>query len=190
MRPRLNNTERDIDIRSHQNTLIIVGAGTVAFGLWTVVKYAGIMLMRRNVIIEGVKNSEEFGAFSKAGVSDAVIFNVLFGMVLFLLILDLLFRLYIGASAIAEGNGTRKRKNGFYIFVAVIMIIVGISTIITSFLNGFKVNDSEALTLFGNESPVTAAIIEATSTIMLIHMVHSAHTVRKYRRLGKHAKVK
>lgn len=177
-------------MRAYQNTLIIVGIGTVVFGIWTVVKYAGIMLMRRGVILAEFRKSPEFEAIAKQGVTDTLIFNIMFGMVLAGLILDLLFRLYIGASAVAEGRGTRRRKNGIYIFLATIMIIASIATMITSFRTGFNTSDPDATKLFGEESPLAAAIIEATSTIMLMQMVYSAHKVRKYNRLGKHAKVK
>lgn len=177
-------------MRSHQNTLIIVGVGTMAFGLWTVIKYAGIMLMRRGIILEEFKKSTDLGAIAEAGVSDTLIFYIMFGMVLTILILDLLFRLYVGTSAVAEGRGKRRRKNGFYIFIAVIMILFGISSIVASIMGGFAAHEDEAVSMFGEDNTISALIIEATSTIMLMQMVHSAHIVRKYNRLGKHAKVK
>lgn len=177
-------------MRSHQNTLIIVGVGTMVFGLWTVIKYAGVMLMRRGIILEQFKKSKQLGSILQAGIPDSVIFNIMFVMVLIILILDLLLRLYVGTSAVAEGRGTRRRKNGFYIFIAVIMILFGISSIVASIMGGFAAHQDEELSFFGDNNSITALIIEATSTIMLMQMVHSAHIVRKYNRLGKHAKVK
>lgn len=177
-------------MRSHQNTLIIVGIGTVVFGLWSVVKYAGLMLMRRSIILEEFRKSSDFVGIAQSGVSDNVVFNIMFGMVLTLLVMDLLFRLYIGASAVAEGRGTRRRKNGIYIFLAFIMVLIGITTIVTSIASGFNSHEPETVAMFGNESSVTTVIIEATSTVMLMQMIHSARMVRKYNRLGKHAKVK
>lgn len=188
---RLHNTERDINIRRDQNTLIIVGIGTMVFAVWTVIKYAGIMLMRRGIILEEFRKSPEFvEGFENLEISDTLIFNIMFIMVMTVLVLDLIFRIYVGASAVAEGRGIRKRKNGFYIFIAVIMIIFGIVTIITTIVSTIKSKGTEEFRMFGDESPITAAIIEATSAIMLMQMVYSAHRIRKYKRLGKHAKGK
>lgn len=184
---KINNSERQIKLRRYQNTLIIVGIGTIVFNVWTVIKCIGIALLRRDVIIGEYRKTvtgQDLG-----DVSDSFMFIIIVIALALILLLDLLIRIYIATAAISEARGTRKRKNGFYIIVIAIMVIFAILSVIQSVIGARSSNDEAAL-LFGDNTSLSAIIIEITSMMMLIEMMHSSIMVRRYNRLGKHSKVK
>ena len=46
-----DNNPEQIRLRRDQNTLRIVGTGTIAFGIWSLVKFFGVLLVKRQEIL-------------------------------------------------------------------------------------------------------------------------------------------
>ena len=69
----VNNGPEQIKIRESQNTLIVVGSGTVLFSIWSAARMLGLLFLLRNEIaaavldftgpIEGVPESTVFRIF-------------------------------------------------------------------------------------------------------------------------------
>ncbi len=180
------NSATEIELRRRQNTLIIVGAGTILFGVWSIVKTVGLFYFdkaRRMAVLKGM--IEANGAvWEDRYYTFAVILAVV------VLAWDLLFRSFIGWAAISEGMG--KHRSVLYIVIACLMLwtsiwtITGLSTEYVKYLTQLNSLTSETP---GKDPSLSAVIIEITSFIMLVEMVHASIRIRKLNReSGKHMK--
>ena len=167
----VNNEPEQIEIRRSQNTLIVVGSGTILFSVWTTVRMLGLLILLRNETVSALK--DKFGATED--ISDTAYFLTITIVIMFILALLLAIRVYVGLSAIAEGRG--KKRGILYILVAIVMILVSI----WSFLSGFFTSEApEQLGALTRDRSISSLIIEATSIIMLAQMVVSALKIRKF----------
>ena len=183
------NSATEIELRRRQNTLIIVGAGTILFGVWSIVKTVGLLYFdkaRRMAVLKGM--IEANGAvWEDRYYTFAVILAVV------VLAWDLLFRSFIGWAAISEGMG--KHRSVLYIVIACLMLwtsiwtITGLSTEYVKYLTQLTSLTSETPGAPGKDPSLSAVIIEITSFIMLAEMIHASIRVRKLNReSGKHMK--
>lgn len=171
----INNDNDHILIRKSQNTLIVVGMGTMLFSVWTVVKTLSSFLLLKDESVAVVKRT---AGESGAALSDKLVFYVVLAGMVIAMILFLAARAFVGMSAISEGRGLR-RRNG-YLILASIMIILNTASFVTSF---FSTKDSqEPLSVFSNNTSLSALIIELTSLIMLVELVYSAIRIRGVRK--------
>ena len=102
----------------HQTTLICSGLAVIAFGLWSIVRVSLLFYLQRSRILQLIMEGE---LELLTGQSTDTITAILFGVAIGFLILDLLFRLYIGLSAIREGNGKRRRLA--YVVLAIVYLV-------------------------------------------------------------------
>ena len=175
----VNNEPEQIEIRKSQNTLIVVGTGTILFSIWTAAKMLGLLFMLRKETVAALRT-----AFDQYAVlSDRAIFWTVAVVIIIFMALFLAVRAYVGLSAISEGRG--RRHGRAYLLFAVIMIIVNISSFCTNLLTAEAPEQLGALT---RDQSVSALIIEATSIIMMTQMVVSAIKIRKLTGTAKHAK--
>ena len=175
----VNNEPEQIEIRKSQNTLIVVGTGTVIFGIWTAAKLLGMLFMLRKETVEAMKAK----FILDEGMSDRTIFWIIAAIVFISMALLVAVRTYVGMSAISEGKG--KKPGRSYLIFAVLMIIGSITSFFTNLL---AMNAPEQLGALTRDQSISALIIELTSIIMMIQMVVSALKIRKMRRTERHAK--
>ena len=173
----MNHIDNDIDhilIRRSQNTLIVVGTGTILFSVWTVVKTLGTLILLKDEAVAVVrKTADENGII----ISDQHLFYIVLAVTLIALLLFLAVRTYIGLTAISEGRGLRRRIG--YLILAVIMIIFNITAVVMNFVSTTS-QDSHAV--FSEDTSLSAHIIEITSIIMLVELVFSAIRIRIVRK--------
>lgn len=167
----INNDPAQIKIRKSQNTLIVVGTGTVLFGIWDVVKVLSVLFMRKKETVEGMREST--GEFF-AEYSDAKVFTITLVIFLLFLLILLSVRTFVGLSALSEGRGLRRRR--LYIPIAVVMIILDIMVLIFNFFKAGKENAGVALL---GDNTLSGLIVELTSMIMLAEMVVAAVRIRR-----------
>ena len=168
----VNNKPEQIKIRKSQNTLIVVGTGTVLFSIWSAVKLLSVVFLLRQEIVEAIL--KQTGTVED--IPDDAVFLACCGDV------HCFLRLLLWASGftwvcplIAEGQG--KRRSIFYIIIAVFMILLTTLSVCMSFFITKEPDQFSALT--GDQS-FSALIIDATSVIMLTQMVVSALRIRQF----------
>lgn len=167
----INNDPKQITIRKAQNTLIVVGTGTILFGIWTAVRMFGRLFMLRDETVETMRRlaGETIAQFSDSDVFIITIIATVFFMLLFLCV-----RTFVGLSALAEGRGLRRRR--LYLPIAAIMII---SYFVSFFINFFTVTEENNLGVLMPQTTFSGLIIDLTSIIMLTEMIVSAIRIRK-----------
>ena len=175
------NDPQQIKLRRNQNTLIIVGTGTIAFGVWSFVTTLGMTLITRPDNISGYMSAMQSGGVEITDMSETAMFWTTVVISGILLIIDVSARLFVGFSAISVGRGTRHSR--WYIVIALFSILGnGISVLII--LYSFQLDTEDSVAALSNNSAVSnntfsGVIIELTSTIMLIEMLAASVRVRK-----------
>lgn len=154
-----NNSEQQIQLRKNQNTLVVVGIGVIAFGIWSVIK--SVMLT--------ALNTEEMTSLAEQGTMVVVLFWVLLGI---MLAIELRLRLYVGLAAINEGRGRKKRKA--YIVWAFFMALFSALGVTVGLA---AIRSTEAL-----GTTVVTVIVEITSCVLLVEMALSAIKVKRLSR--------
>lgn len=174
----VNNEPEQIEIRKSQNTLIVVGTGTIIFSIWTMVKILSTLFLLRKETVAAMKENFD----NLKDISDVAVFWVMAGIAFLCMAVWVAVRTYVGLSAIAEGRG--KRKSLIYLLLAGVMIILSA----WSFVAGFFNEDAPVeLGAFTRNQSISALIIEMTSMIMMIQLVASALRIRKLMRTDDHA---
>ena len=152
-----------LELRRQQNNLVILGGGVIAFNLWGLLKMLLILITantQKNYILQDVGE----------GMAEKIAFYVLFFIFIFA---DLLFRIYIGRSAIAEGRG--KRKGTLYLLFAILLFVFYMAGI---GLNMFiKLAEYESL-----EDRIVQTVIEITSAVIYLELFISALRTRAIQR--------
>ena len=179
------NEPEQVKLRRDQNTLRIVGTGTIVFGVWSFVKAFGVIFSRRTQIVaeiieDGIQNNYDFSDVPEGLIIKMVLLFVGIGLAA-----DMVARLYVGLSAIAAGRG--KHKSILYIVITAIMILFSLMTLI-SVPDSSVEADYISLNGVGQEGTLSAIIIELTSTIMMTEMLVAAIRVRKLTRQSQHGK--
>ena len=173
----VNNEQVQIQIRKDQNTLIVVGTGTIIFGLWTMAKMLGMVFILRKETIAALKENYE----GVAEIPDNFVFWGILVMTFIIMAVILAVRTYVGMSAISEGRG--KRKGILYLLFAMIMVAASIYYLVAGIST---VDAPEQMGAFTRDQSISALIIEATSMVMTIEMIVSALRIRKLTRTERH----
>lgn len=170
-----NNSEKQIRLRKSQNTLVVVGTGIIIMSLWSVIKIISEVFINKDEIVSALRNE---GNADLNYLSDSTIVVLFAVMIVLMSSIFIAARVFIGRSAIAEGNG--RRANFLYIPFTVIYIVLTVMQIRES-ANSLVSGKSEELLVI-EEPPVAALMIELTSLIMLTELLIAAIKVRQYRR--------
>ena len=153
----------EVNLRRYSNTLAVSGAGVIAFGLWSIVKTILLSVMHPEVV--GIIPDDD--SLLPRGVYIAMMISFL----VLLLGIDIGFRIYVGVSARAEGNG--KKKHITYLVFAVILLILSMLSLWTDLI----FNDYDSILDF-----LAAILVEITSMAAVIELIYSAVRVRRLRR--------
>ena len=175
----INNSPEHIRLRRDRNTLRIVGAGTIAFGIWSLVKVFTVLFIRRNEIITAVYENAQENGLDVTEINRSLLFKMMLIMAMTMLIFDIAARLLVGFSAIYEGNGRNMRFP--YVILTCIMMLINISNIIT-LLTGTQEDAGILTEVFNNDSMLSSVLIELTSFIMLLEMTIASVRIRRFTR--------
>lgn len=151
-----NNSELQVQLRKNQNTLVVIGLGVIAFGIWSVIKS----------VLLNVFSGQPLEGISEEETAVKVIFWIL---LVGSLAIDLRLRFYVGLSAINEGRGRKKRKAYivwafFMAFMSALAVVAGLATI----------RYSEAI-----GTMIVMIVVETTSCVLLVEMALAALKVKK-----------
>lgn len=167
----INNDPKQIEIRKSQNTLIVVGSGTVLFSIWTLAKMIGRLFILRDETVAGVR---AIGGDTLSQYSDSEVFVPVAIITLLFLLLILAVRLYVGLSALSEGRSLKRHL--FYVPAAAIMVILNVAALVASIRNP---DNSMSYGALSADTTFSGIIIDLTSIIMLAEMVRAAVRIRR-----------
>ena len=170
------NDKLSVKIRKNRDNLIIIGMGTIMFGLWSLLKTALGILMGNDQVIYAVDQVMENpdaseGEYLMTMVDRHTLTVSLTVIMIVGTIIIVLIRAYIGMSAIKEARGG-KRKNLYLVITG--LFILGYGLFI--FLDGysyFRTDERDYL------DTIVAVVIEAMSFITLLELLISVINIRK-----------
>lgn len=146
----------DAKIRQYQHNLIYSGAATILFGIWGIVKTCLVIFLNEST-------------YDMAEISQGLpieVMYVIFGVVYIIIFgLAMLFRLYIGISAIQEGHGRKKR--------AIYVIITCLYLLWIALINGYMVYLDRTL------NDCITIFLDVTCNICMVVIVYSSWNLRK-----------
>ena len=154
------------ELRKHQDMLIIIGTGVIAFGVWSVIKTVLYYALSRDEMLrilkeQGLEQGYEAGVYVLIALALAFILGL---------------RIYIGLSARAEGVG--KRRGNGYVVLAAIMTLVNFGGFVLSVAGAFELE----LTLDNIVDLSVTFVVELTSIATMAELVYSALRVRNLRK--------
>ena len=158
------NDALQIQLRKNQDTLKIVGLGVMAFGAWSIVKSILYTTAQWSSIKEEIVVPEANETIAKM---------VYIFMIAVTMVVEIVVRLYIGRSAIAEGKGERRRPG--YVVVAFLITAIGLTLTVTAFV-------VPGIRMELNLEALVSLFVEITSAVITLEMCWSAVRVRKLRR--------
>ena len=158
------NDTLQIQLRKNQDTLKIVGLGVMAFGAWSIVKSILYTTAQWSSIKEEIVVPEANETIAKM---------VYIFMIAVTMVVEIVVRLYIGRSAIAEGKGERRRPG--YVVVAFLITAIGLTLTVTAFV-------VPGIRMELNLEALVSLFVEITSAVITLEMCWSAIRVRKLRR--------
>ena len=154
----------ETELRRRRTNLLTLGAGVIAFGVWSMLKTYLYMIVDPIPMTFDVPEQFQQTALVMA-----------YAMVTAFLLIDLALRLYIGLSARAEGLGSKKGKA--YIIVTALMLVVNIAAwIVYLFMYDYR-DGYEALMDY-----VVSLVVDFTSIVILAQLIYNAILVRRLSR--------
>ena len=157
-------------IRQNQDILKISGKALIILGLWTIVRLFLLRFLEPELL-------HHFLTTPDMEYTDPVIYDILFSVVIIALVIDLVFRLFIGLSSISEGKG--KKKTPVYIIFAILYALVCLSTDIYVIAT---IPDSQS-----KLSSISSLLIDLTSCLALVAITVSSISIRVLRKKSEKA---
>lgn len=142
-------------IRRHQNNLIYGGMAVILFTVWFIAKCIVIEFIHPVKLPPGIDLDPEVERI------------IIYVIAVILMVMDLLVRVYIGRSAIAEGRGKLKKKPTYIVVCALFLLINSIA-----YYCYFKMAGRDIL------EDIPDIIIDMTAHLVLIQIIVSAVKLR------------
>ena len=152
-----------LELRKEETDLRIIGIGVIAFGLWSAAKA---------LLFEILPNTQRAMVRSDV-LEENVPVWIYFAGVIIAIIVDLLLRLKIGRSALAESRG--QKAGSLYLVITLLMTVLYTVAVISDILG----NDAQKMEITDR---AVKLIVDFTSTALLLDLFLSALHVRMLRR--------
>ena len=162
----LKNDPGSLRYRRESSTLVVLGTGVMAFGLWSIIKLLGTFAFR--IPLFTVSEEKELGS---VGMIFAVIVAVIIVSV------DVLLRIFVGIRARREGEGKKKAGKAYLVFL-VLMIIVSVISVIVE-IDAVLSAERDFFDSFAN------LIMELSSLVVSLEVFMAAIYVRRFRAKSK-----
>lgn len=162
-------------LRRYENTLIILGFSVILFGLWSVLKVAMHYTLDNSEFMKTVHSlHENMNADTAAVISEKLIIILICLMAFFFITLIIGLRLFIGMSAIREGQGRLKGKGFLYLVISLVMLLMNVSSIYETIIHITDFSGSYN-SIFDK---ISALVIDFTSMIALLELIISSIQVK------------
>lgn len=146
--------------RRCQSNLIYSGMSFIAFGVWDVIKFL-LYIYFQPYKITDIINGMDLDASNPELVALAK--NILAILFFIIFTIDILFHIYVGLSAIKEGQGKKKRK--IYIFLAGLYGLFTLGSSVFSLLKG---------EYFEFSATITSVVVDITSCFAIVMIIISS----------------
>ena len=157
----LKNDPGSLRYRRESSTLVVLGTGVMAFGIWSIIKLIGTFAFR--IPLFTASEEEELGS---VGMIFAIIIAVIIVSV------DVLLRIFVGIRARREGAG--KKAGKAYLVFLVLMIIVSVISVIVE-IDAVLSAERDFFDSYAN------LIMELTSLVVSFEVYMAAIYVRRFR---------
>ena len=155
-----------MEIRRLESRLRSSGLAFIVFGVWSIVKIIMMITMSPIAEIAEIEGAEELKG-------KIMLFLIL--AVLFFTGIEIIFRLFVGLSAMGEAKGKRKRII-YLIFAFIYLAYYGVNVVYSIIYMMSLVSGS------GFYSFISSLILDSTTVFMLIMIITSSIKLRKLRR--------
>ena len=157
----LKNDPGSLRYRRESSTLVVLGTGVMAFGIWSIIKLIGTFAFR--IPLFTASEEEELGS---VGMIFAIIIAVIIVSV------DVLLRIFVGIRARREGAG--KKAGKAYLVFLVLMIIVSVISVAVE-IDAVLSAERDFFDSYAN------LIMELTSLVVSFEVFMAAIYVRRFR---------
>ncbi len=158
------NDELNKKQRAYGNHLAVSGLGIIFFGLWSVVKVFAEMafgsLNLRDFLMEGLEDTAQMR-------------SLMYGIFIVIIIVILLLHYYIGICAIKVGTGRKKKY--LYLLLAVLLLVVNLSSF-EKYLN-YETNIDSQL-----DVTLASFLVDVANCVILINLVYTSIRYNQVRR--------
>lgn len=153
----------EIARRRYSDVLYISGGGVMVMGIWNMLQIIILLTFRRDELISNIGEYED---------PEFVLLSASIGLI-FIALIDMFVRVYVGMSARAEAmeyNKIKKKKRRGYLFLAVLVLMVSIFLMVLEALS---------YDYYGLFQYIIRLIINLTSTAMSFDLVYAAIKIKR-----------
>ena len=179
--PAAKNEPEQIKLRRYRDTLITGGMAIIGFGLWSVVKVLvetirDFLPALKNISIENF--SPEEAQKIRTIIENNTLSNVLLGIIIVILAIEMIVLVYVGLSARAVGlqkkkkNG--KKRNGIaWLILGLFLVAISVYSTISSLVSfGSDLQYHSVLYL------IISIFVDATTVFVLAELVFTGFRLR------------
>lgn len=146
------------ELRRFQNNLLISGYAVIAFGIWSILKAVFYVFLEPDYF-EGMVGWAELDEFGM---------GVVYFLIFFLLVIDMLLRLFIAGRAIKEAKG--KKTGTFHLYLTGILVLSSLVSLVTVF--------SPDNYVYSISDTVVSVVVELTSVYIFVELIYSSIMIR------------
>lgn len=149
-------------LRKRESILAVSGMGTILFAAWSLVRTLLTLISYDGELRQQLVDVENFEVY----------LPIAYGVVIFLLLLDMAGRVYVGRGAMAEAGG--KSKKLLAVPLSYVLLVLCLVSLISSFgtisFNRYIIPN------------IVAVVVEATSCVTMIVLISMTRKVRRMRK--------
>ncbi|MBQ9061018.1 MAG: hypothetical protein IJ128_07730 [Firmicutes bacterium] len=168
-----------IKLRKYEHILAISGTGVIAFSLWSIVKAVIYVILSPLSTFSEIMDPKELEQLQTIGIGERAADISIIGVILLMMILDVLLRIYIGRSAIADGR-QGKKKTPVYLVLS-ILVAAGMIASNINRVQGYFQSDTEPVAE-SIRTMTVSWIVDLTSLLALIELIIAGIMVRRLRK--------
>ena len=169
----------EVRLRKYKHMLVISGMAVIAFGVWSIVKAAVFFLLNPISILGELYDQQTLEQIEALGMTERGLDLIFFAVIFFMLLVDLILRVYVGRCAVIEGKTVRK-KRVIYIIAAILMTVFLAASLVLRAFGPFHTGGETETDVMRQMS--VSAVVDLTSMLALADMSRAAIMVRRLRK--------
>lgn len=170
----------EIELRKHQNNLVIVGTGVIIMGFWSVAKSIMMCTIDKGKLETLVEKLVNESGYDKEIASYITVSNVMLLATIITLLVTftgLSVRMYIGKCALAEGKG--KKRGNLYLLMAILLALTNGIFLLFNIYSIISTEEASLGTAMNIANDIVTIIVDLTCLITTLVMIRSVIKLRK-----------